>query len=84
MRLHSLLVRAAKAIPDGEVLAVIEVKLGMVNSMVSSRVDNPRVGGEVDLIVDVDGPHVDANEHDDEEDVVGRNEVDEDVVRNSL
>ena len=51
MGLFGLLEGATKAVPDSKILAVVEIKLGVVNGVVAGGVNDPRVGGKINLVV---------------------------------
>ena len=82
MRLGRGLVGSTDAVPDGRVLSVVVAEVHVVNGVVASAVQERAT--KVDLVVDADGPYVDAEEHCQEQPVVNREQIDGDVVRDPL
>lgn len=55
---NGLAISSTKAVPNSEVLTIVVVEVSVVNGVMSSGVDDPRVSSKVNLVMNVDSPHV--------------------------
>lgn len=83
MGLNSGLISTTNTVPNRGVLSVVVVKLNMVDGVVTGRVDQPSLS-KIDLVVDHHRPAVDNDEHAQEDHIVHGNEINSNVVRNTL